>query len=57
MAEGGLFVGWWVELSMIKRITALLILLSIGMSQKEFDIINLINEKGLSFTSIEPLDG
>ena len=36
MAEGGLFVGWWVELSMIKRITALLILLSIGMSQKEF---------------------
>ena len=47
MAEGGLFVGWWVELSMIKRITALLILLSIGMSQKEFDIINLINEKGV----------
>ena len=32
---------------MINRITAFLILLSIGMSQKEYDIINVINEGGV----------
>ena len=32
---------------MINRITAFLILLSIGVSQKEYDIINLINEGGV----------
>jgi len=32
---------------MLKRITALIILLSIGISQKEYNIINLINEGGI----------
>ena len=32
---------------MINRISALLIFLSIGVSQKEYDIINLINQGGV----------
>ena len=32
---------------MINRISALLIILSIGVSQKEYDIINLLNQGGV----------
>ncbi len=44
---GFLFACCWVDLDMINRISALRFFLSIAVPQKEYDIINLINQEGI----------